>query len=51
VAFDGVVVTVKEWVQDCWNDSYGGAPTDGRPWVVVGSVYPYKITGPHFVRQ
>ena len=24
---------VYEWVQDCWNDSYTGAPTDGRAWV------------------
>ena len=23
---------VWEWVQDCWNDSYEGAPTDGRAW-------------------
>ena len=23
---------VWEWVQDCWNDSYAGAPTDGRAW-------------------
>ena len=23
---------VYEWVQDCWNDSYVGAPTDGRAW-------------------
>ena len=22
-------VTVAEWVQDCWNDSYRGAPGDG----------------------
>lgn len=22
----------KEWVEDCWNDSYDGAPIDGRPW-------------------
>ena len=21
-----------EWVQDCWNDSYQGAPTDGSAW-------------------
>ena len=21
---------VNEWVQDCWNDSYAGAPSDGR---------------------
>jgi formylglycine-generating enzyme required for sulfatase activity len=23
---------VSELVQDCWNDSYSGAPADGRPW-------------------
>ena len=23
---------VNEWVQDCWNDSYAGAPTDGSAW-------------------
>ena len=23
---------VWEWVQDCWNDSYRGAPSDGRAW-------------------
>ena len=24
---------VWEWVQDCWNDSYRGAPSDGSPWL------------------
>ncbi len=23
---------VWEWAQDCWNDTYGGAPVDGRAW-------------------
>ena len=23
---------VWEWVEDCWNDSYNGAPGDGLPW-------------------
>ncbi len=23
---------VWEWVEDCWNDSYVGAPTDGSEW-------------------
>ncbi len=23
---------VWEWVQDCWNDSYAGAPSSGRAW-------------------
>ena len=22
-----------EWVEDCWNDSYKGAPRDGSPWL------------------
>ncbi len=22
-----------EWVEDCWNDSYRGAPTDGSAWI------------------
>jgi formylglycine-generating enzyme required for sulfatase activity len=25
---------VWEWVQDCWHDSYDGAPSDGRAWTV-----------------
>ena len=24
---------VWEWTQDCWNDSYDGAPTNGQAWV------------------
>ena len=23
---------VREWVQDCWQGSYVGAPSDGRAW-------------------
>ncbi len=23
---------VREWVQDCWNDGYRGAPTGGQAW-------------------
>lgn len=23
---------VQEWVQDCWHESYRGAPKDARPW-------------------
>ena len=25
---------VSEWVQDCWNDAYRGAPSDGSIWAV-----------------
>ena len=24
---------VSEWVEDCWNNSYRGAPSDGSPWI------------------
>ncbi|MCH8478767.1 MAG: SUMF1/EgtB/PvdO family nonheme iron enzyme [Wenzhouxiangella sp.] len=24
---------VSEWVQDCWNDNYAGAPTNGSAWM------------------
>ena len=24
---------VYEWVQDCWNGSYAGAPTNGAAWL------------------
>jgi formylglycine-generating enzyme required for sulfatase activity len=27
-----VLGNVREWVEDCWNDSYGGAPADARVW-------------------
>ena len=23
---------VEEWVEDCWNDNYSGAPTNGSAW-------------------
>ena len=27
---------VWEWVEDCWHESYEGAPSDGRAWTVQG---------------
>ncbi len=27
-----MIGNVWEWVQDCWNDSYEGAPADGSAW-------------------
>ena len=27
---------VSEWVEDCWHDSYQGAPSDGRAWTSGG---------------
>jgi formylglycine-generating enzyme required for sulfatase activity len=28
-----MVASRKEWVQDCWNSSYAGAPSDGSAWL------------------
>ena len=28
---------VWEWVEDCWHDSYRGAPTDGTAWTTGGN--------------
>jgi formylglycine-generating enzyme required for sulfatase activity len=28
-----MIGNVWEWTQDCWNDSYTGAPKDGLPWL------------------
>ena len=44
---------VWEWVEDCWNDSYHGAPTDGSAWtsgdcgrrVLRGGSWNYRPTG------
>ena len=30
---------VSEWVADCWNDSYQGAPTDGSAWTKGGCMH------------
>ena len=27
-----VLGNVSEWTQDCWNESYSGAPADGSAW-------------------
>ncbi len=27
-----ILGNVLEWVEDCWNESYRGAPSDGRAW-------------------
>ena len=29
---------VWEWTEDCWNDSYNGAPTDGSAWTAAIAV-------------
>jgi formylglycine-generating enzyme required for sulfatase activity len=32
----GMYGNVWEWVEDCWHDSYDGAPTNGDAWVADG---------------
>ena len=27
-----MIGNIEEWTQDCWNESYDGAPTDGSAW-------------------
>ena len=27
---------VSEWTEDCWHDSYSGAPSDGKAWISGG---------------
>ena len=39
-----------QWVADCWNESYVGAPGDGRPWATgrapAREQYPPAVTVP-----
>ena len=50
---------VSEWVEDCWNDSYRGAPADGQAWkrgdcsqrVVRGGSTRKVLGGPYIVRS
>ena len=48
---------VREWVEDCWHDSYRGAPGDGRAWTVGGDCKRRVLRGgswldgPQFLRS
>ncbi len=39
---------VWEWVEDCWNDNYQGAPADGRAWM-SGNCGPRVLRGGSWV--
>lgn len=49
----------SEWTQDCWNESYAGAPTDGRAWergecarrVLRGGAYSFVQTKLRFAHR
>ena len=36
---------LREWVEDCWHESYAGAPTDGSAWVTGGKCDKRVIRG------
>ena len=48
---------VREWVEDCWHESYAGAPSDGRAWTSGGHCSRRVLRGgswyntPGFVRS
>jgi formylglycine-generating enzyme required for sulfatase activity len=37
---------VWQWVEDCWNDSYRGAPSDGSAWTIPNCIYRTARGGP-----
>ncbi|MEM9008990.1 MAG: formylglycine-generating enzyme family protein [Cyanobacteria bacterium P01_F01_bin.86] len=37
--------TILEWCQDDWHDTYEGAPTDGRAWIVAERRAPKVLRG------
>ncbi len=36
---------VWEWMEDCWHDSYEGAPTDGKAWPAGDTCAPRVVRG------
>jgi formylglycine-generating enzyme required for sulfatase activity len=43
--FYDMIGNVWEWVEDCWHDSYTGAPKDGSAWVDKGSCTARVVRG------
>lgn len=54
-----VLGNVWEWVEDCWNETYSGAPSTGRAWqrgdcdlrVVRGGSWDYRPQGLRFANR
>ena len=40
---------VWEWVEDCWHESYRGAPSDGSAWVTGGDCFKRVLRGGSWV--
>ena len=41
---------VWEWVQDCWNPNYNGAPVDGAPWEQSNNISGFSGCLSHVIR-
>ena len=42
---------VFEWVEDCWHDSYDGAPSDGSAWVSGGDCSQRVLRGGSYMNE
>lgn len=40
---------VREWTEDCYHDTYKGAPTDGSAWIEGGNCYHRVVRGGSFL--
>ena len=40
---------VREWTEDCYHDTYSGAPTDGSAWIEGGNCYHRVVRGGSFL--
>ncbi len=41
----GMLGNAWQWTEDCWHDSYAGAPSDGSPWMADGDCMKHVIRG------
>jgi formylglycine-generating enzyme required for sulfatase activity len=44
-----MVGNVREWTEDCYHDTYRGAPTDGSAWIEGGNCYDRVVRGGSFL--
>src|SRR5689334_17470846 len=46
-----MVGNVREWTEDCYHDTYSGAPTDGSAWIEGGNCYDRVVRGGSFLLE
>ena len=44
-----MVGNVREWTEDCYHDTYSGAPSDGSAWIEGGNCYHRVVRGGSFL--